>query len=73
MKHKTVTGSSNVASYGYDPETRCLEVIFKGGGHYCAEGVEQAEYDALDGAESKGKHFHAALKSKHTFKKMEAK
>lgn len=75
MKHEPVTGSSNIASIGYDPVTKTCYVRFHGGGHYAYENVPQEKFDTFlaaakaDGT-STGKHFHAHIKGQHAFKKL---
>jgi hypothetical protein len=61
--------SSMLDSIGHDPETQTLAVRFKAKGdapaplrHYA--NVTAEVYAALAGAESVGKHFHAAIKSR---------
>ena len=61
--------SSQLDSIGNDPETQTLAIRFKGKGdaaaplHHYAN-VTAEDYAALAGAESVGKHFHAAIKSR---------
>ena len=49
--------SSNIHSFGYDPDLRQMHIKFKSGGHYVYDGVPQSEHDAFGAAESKGRHF----------------
>ena len=54
IKHTPVE-SSNVVSYGYDAESRTLEVKYRGGS-YRYPNTSAAEFDALRKADSVGKH-----------------
>ncbi len=64
--------SSNVDSVGYDPATGSMEIRFRNGGHYRSAGKIPAHLHAgLMAAESKGKFWHAHLKGKFEFEKVE--
>ncbi len=65
---KKVT-SSTIDSIHYDPDTKLLEIQFKSGGTYHYSDVSQEAYDALDNAESVGKHFHSHIRGKHAHTK----
>lgn len=72
MNHKAVV-SSNIATFGYDPATQTMEILFKSkqgtkGGLYRYEGVTAAENALFEKAESKGAFFAKYLKSKKTQK-----
>ena len=69
IHHTPVTGSSNVTSIGYDPETKTLEVAFKSG-TYRYENVSPEKYQALMAAPSKGKHIHTSIKGAHKHSKV---
>jgi hypothetical protein len=71
VTRKATPESSNVVAHGYHPETQTMVIEFKGGSLYHAPGVSQEEYDALDNAESVGRHFHRHLKSKYPFQRVE--
>lgn len=60
---RTIDGSSNIASIGYDSETNELRVLFTNGGVYQYDGVTQEVYDALLQAESKGAYFSKFIKN----------
>jgi hypothetical protein len=62
--------SSNIVSIGYDPETRDLEVEFKGGSAYRHAEVPQEIYDGFMAADSKGGFYHANIKGKFGHKKL---
>lgn len=61
--------SSNIASVGFCPDRKCIEICFKNGSVYEYEDCDQKLYDDLMSAESKGKFVHTRLKS-HKFKKL---
>lgn len=52
---RTPVKSSNVASVGYDPVNKTLEIEFKSGGVYQYPGIESQTHADLMGAESIGK------------------
>jgi hypothetical protein len=54
--------SSNVASVGYDPQTRILEIEFLNRSIYRYYSVPQSEYHALMRAPSVGHYFDANIK-----------
>jgi hypothetical protein len=56
--------SSNVDTIHYEPDHNRLEVVFKGGGEYHYHDVSQHHYDALENAESVGKHLNTHIKGK---------
>lgn len=60
--------SGHIHSLGYDAETKTMAVQFARGGVYHYHGVSPEDFNALHGAESAGKHFHANVngKFKHT-------
>ena len=57
--------SSNIDTIHYEPSDKRLEVTFKSGGTYHYQGVSQAEYDALENAESVGSHLHKHIKGRY--------
>lgn len=63
--------SSNIASVGYDPAERAMQVQFKSGGLWRYTGVPQSVYDALLSAESIGKYFHGSVRTAFTASKVE--
>jgi len=76
MQRKPVD-SSNIASIGFNPgPPAVMEIEFKGGGVYqytsTDDKVVKAQYDALELAESKGKHFtkHIRKDERLTVKKV---
>jgi hypothetical protein len=63
MVPHTPVKSSSLASVAHDPATNVLEVRFNSGALYAYEGFTAEDYAQLLGAESIGKHFHAAIKN----------
>jgi hypothetical protein len=59
--------SSQVESFGYDPETKTLGVKFVRGGTYHYLKVPQETADAMAAAESVGKFVGQALRGKFEF------
>lgn len=57
--------SSNINSIGYDPQTRELDVEFRGGSVYRHFDVTPEGYDGLMASDSKGAHYHAHFKNKY--------
>ncbi len=55
--------SSNIASIGYDVESKILEVEFNGGGIYQYSNVPNEVYQGLMNAPSHGKYFHSRIKN----------
>lgn len=60
--------SSQVAEYGYDPDTKTLAVRYKSGGLYHYSDVTPEVHDELCKAESVGKFLGASIKGKFTYK-----
>jgi len=65
--------SSLLASIGYDPATKVLEVEFKRGSIYQYSGVEPENYSALMEAKSIGSHFLHEIKPAFTCKRMDGR
>lgn len=67
---RTPVESSNLLSAGYDSETKTLEIQFKDGKDaqakpgavYQYHDVPSSVWDDFQGAESKGRYFHQAIK-----------
>ena len=70
MKHTPVQ-SSQIASVGYDPATKTLEIKFTRGGHYAYANVSQDAYAALIGAKSIGSHFHSHIRGQFNHKRLD--
>ena len=62
MTREPVT-SSNIASIGYDTNTKTLEIEFKHSGVYLYHNVPIAVHKEFMGAESKGKYFAQNIKN----------
>lgn len=62
--------SSNVASVGYDPTSRVLEVEFHSGGVYRYLNVPEGAYQALLSAPSVGSYLNAKIKDRYRFRKI---
>lgn len=67
---RIAVSSSNLASAGYDSESRILEIKFHNGGVYRYTGVPPEEYKGLMGASSHGKYFAANIRGKYAYKKV---
>lgn len=59
---RTPVSSSNLASVGYDPEQRILEVGFRNGSVYQYLRVPNHVYEGLMRASSHGRYFDAFVK-----------
>lgn len=66
MKRKRVD-SSNLASVGYDPKKRILEIEFNHGGVYQYFDVPGEEYEALMSADSHGRYFVHNIKDAYEY------
>lgn len=60
--HRQPVSSSNIASIGYDPSTRTLEVEFNRGSVYRYLGVPEGTYRALMSAASHGSYLNSFVK-----------
>jgi len=69
MKRKSVD-SSNLASIGYDPSSKILEVEFKHGGVYQYFDVPENIYEELMNADSHGVYFSANIRNDYEYQKM---
>lgn len=61
--------STSIARIGYDPGRRELGVAFLHGGAYVYSGVARAVFEAFEGAESKGRFFHAHVLDRYPFRR----
>jgi len=59
---RSPVSSSNLASVGYDPQTRTLEIEFRDGAVYRYFHVPQHIYEGLMYAASHGRYFDAWIK-----------
>ena len=69
MERKAVD-SSNLASIGYDPSNKTLEVEFHSSGVYQYHDVPQNIYDEFVAASSKGKFLNAHIKDNFRYSKI---
>lgn len=70
MQRSTVT-SSNVASIGYDPATKTLEVEFHGSGAvYQYRGVPQDVADQFIKSDSAGRYFQTYIRSNYEYSRV---
>jgi len=59
--------SSTVASFGYNPKTRTLEIEFTSGAIYRYHGVPASLHARFRKAESKGKFFNNEIRARYFF------
>ena len=59
--------SSSLKSVGYDASTQALEVEFHHGAVYRYLDVPQEAFEALKGADSKGRHFNAHIRNAYEY------
>lgn len=62
--------SSNIASIGYDEPAQTLEVEFKDGSVYQYYNVQQALYEQLMQAGSKGQFLHYNIKNAYPYSRV---
>lgn len=62
--------SSSVASVGYDPSARVLEVEFRNGGVYQYLDVPSDEYEEFQDADSKGRYLNTEIKPNHRYRRL---
>lgn len=58
-------GSSSIASCDYNDETKCMIIHFVSGSSHRYPNCPKSEFEALKGATSPGKHFHANVRNKY--------
>ncbi|HWM90543.1 MAG TPA: KTSC domain-containing protein [Thermoanaerobaculia bacterium] len=68
MRRRSVS-SSAIASIGYDPEMKMLEVEFSSGAVYDYYGVSRKVYEALMEAESKGQFLSRRIRDRYPFER----
>lgn len=69
MKRDMVS-SSNVASIGYDENTKTLEVEFLSGAVYHYYGVNLSVYEMFMNAPSKGRFLNASIKNIYSYSRI---
>lgn len=62
--------SSMIASAGYDPADRMLEIQFISGSIYRYFAVPQEVYTSLLAAESAGRYFDSAIRDEYTYERV---
>ena len=62
--------SSNLASIGYDEETKTLEIQFHSGGVYQYDDVEKEIYEELMSAESHGRYFMSMIRGAYSYSRV---
>lgn len=62
--------SSNLASVGYDPENKTLEVEFSSGAVYQYTKVPKKKYEDMIKSPSVGTYFASFIKSRHDYTKV---
>jgi len=62
--------SSNLHSFGYDPEKKIMEVQFRNGNIFQYNDVSQETVDAFKTSQSKGKFFYANIAKAFKYKKV---
>lgn len=67
----TAVQSSNLAAVGYDPLAAVLTIAFHGGRVYEYFRVPFSIYWGLLRAESHGKYFHAQIKNRYSFRRIQ--
>lgn len=65
MRENTITGSSNIASVGYDDEKQEMTVTFHHGGSYTFQQVPESVYDGMLNAGSAGQYFNSNVKGQY--------
>jgi len=65
MNHTAVNGSSVIASYGYDPETRKLQVRTHGGATYEYDEVPAEKAEVFATTASKGAYWNKKIQPHH--------
>lgn len=69
MIDRTPVTSSNVASVGYDPDTKVMSIEFKDGSVYHYHDVESDLHEQLLAAKSIGSFLHKNVKGAYKFTK----
>lgn len=62
--------SGNLASVGYDAQTRTLEISFQSGQVYVYYDVPESEYRGLLNAGSVGSYFHMRIRNWYRYAKV---
>lgn len=67
---RTPVASSNLASVGYEADTRTLEVEFTDGSIYQYFEVPESVYSGLIRAASKGGYMHANVRDRYRYRRL---
>ena len=57
--------SSSISRCEYDDATKDMHITFATGSKHCFKDVPKEVYDELNGAKSKGSHFHREIRRKY--------
>lgn len=60
-------GSSNIASFAYDPEVENLTVEFRSGETYVYFNVPASVYRGMQSASSVGAYFHRQVRQRYSY------
>ena len=64
---RTAVESSNLASVGYDEETKTLEIQFHSGGIFQYDDIEKEVFEDLMNAESHGRYFMSMIRGAYSY------
>lgn len=67
---RTAVESSNLASVGYDEESKTLEIQFHSGGVYEYYDVEKSVYEELMNVESHGRYFMSMIRGAYSYSRV---
>lgn len=68
IEYQTVN-STNIASVGYDHDTREMTITFKRGGTYTYSSVDESTYQELVAASSPGQYFARQIEGQYNFRR----
>ena len=68
---KSLYKSSNILASTYNPSTKVMEVIFKGGGRYAYSNIANTDFMRFETAESQGKVMNSTIKPNHEVTKLD--
>lgn len=69
MQLHTLTGSSQIARYGYEPDTQTMAVEFVRGGLYHYFEVPPEVFEGFIAASSKGSYHHRNIKGAYRYER----
>lgn len=67
---RSAVGSSNISEIGYDPSSETLEVMFANGSVYQYYNVNQALFDQIMQAPSKGQFLNIYIKNAYPYSRV---